>query len=333
MLAVRWILAILAALGAAVSVCLVVIGDWSRDYLTDTDGFVQTLAPMAESRPLQQIIANQAGVIASQAVEELPLSTVIQQIVGSDQDEDQSVSGLWGSIQQLIREPVESAITDIATQVEQVAKDATTHFVTSDAFPPVFNQATADLHSQIVAALRESSDNSAEPLILSLHVDPILEAAQNNVSGPTSWLLSLVPETDQAIPVLEISGLASWRPLYSALGTGGSNFIWIAAILTVLALLVTPRRFATLALTGGFSTAIAGILIWQLPRIGQRTLAAVDPSLNEVVTQAWSRFFTPLSQSLEPIVVGGIAVTLAGVILAVGTRMIRRSRTKTATAQ
>ncbi len=326
MLIVRWVITVLAALGAAVSGCLSVVGDWSRDYVADTDGFVQTLAPMAESLPFQALIANQVGEIATKTVQELPVATVLQESLGLNQSGPDADSGLLGSLQQLLQDPVESAITGVADQAGQLAKEATTQFVTSAAFPPVFNQATQELHSQVVAALSGPTADDSEPFVLSLQIDPILDAAQSSLSGPSSWMLSLVPDTGQAIPILEISNIASWRPLYKALAEGGDRFVWIAAALAAVALIVAPKRFVTVALIGAFTATAAGVLIWRLPGLGQQMLSAVDPSLNEVANQAWSRFTNPLLQSLEPVAIVGIATAATGIILAVGAGIIRRSR-------
>lgn len=328
MLIVRWAVAVLAAFGTAASVCLSVIGDWSRDYVTDTEGFVQTLAPVAESRPFQSVIANQVGDIASETIQGLPATTALQDMVGLGQGDANDKSGLWAALQQFLQDPVESALIGVADQAGQLAKDATTQFVTSAAFPPVFNQATQDLHSQIIAALEAPAVDDSAPLVLSLHVDLILDAAESNLSGPTSWMLALVPETGQTIPVLEISDIGSWRPLYSALGTGGDNFVWLAAVLATVALVATPKRFMTVAVIGAFTAAVAGVLIWRIPEMGRQMFTAVDPSLNEVVNQAWSRFATPLSRAFEPVAILGIAIALTGIILAVGARIIRRSRAK-----
>lgn len=321
MLAIRWVLAALLLIASAASLCLGLVGNWTRDYVANTDTFVSTLAPLAQDVRVQRIVSERAGSAVKQAVLDAPVTSTVDQLINPNG----SGSGVLGALSGLVTGSVEQAVGAVADQAETMTQDSTIQLMQSPAFSPVFNQVIEDLHSQLISALESPEQVSPDPVLLTLQVDPIVDAATKNLTGTAGLVAGLIPQTGQRIPLFQIKNLDQWKPWYGLIVEDSQKFFLISGAFALLALLIAPRRFIALALLGVAAACLAGYVVLKQPEIGQKMFVALDPSLSGIASDMWHRFTDPLAQSLKPVVYAGAAVALTGTVLAVMTRTGRGS--------
>lgn len=241
-------LVVLGALLAPVGAVTV----WARQVATDTDTYVNLVAPLAQDPAVRQAVVDRTTTALTTAL---------------------NVDGLaQGAVDQLrglgLRPPADAVIGSLQAPLAAGMTDAiragVRRVVTSDRFAALWREANRAAHAQLVAVLRDDPGALARlgpDGTLSLDLTPVLTAAVAALRDAGFTLVDRLPSAQASLPLLRSDALlrvqGGWRLLQTAAWA-----VPLAALLLIGAgVAVARRRMAALVLTGAAVAVAAGLLL------------------------------------------------------------------------
>jgi hypothetical protein len=272
-------------LAAASLVALLVPLHWAQDTLVSRDGFTRVVGTLAEDRPFQEELARTA------------VGQVADRIVG------ERATGV-GFLDRMLE--------DAARRAADVAADLTA----DPAYQRAWTEALTRTHEANVPV-----DGAVEepPKDLVLDIAPVLREVDAAVQRAVGVDVGLAERESR----ITVPGSNTGRLIEA--GTRVTDLAvpltWTAAVLAVLALLVTRHRFAVLAVLGLGTLAGLGV-VWLLVEQGVQRASGMlggDP----VVRLAADRAVLLLTDSLgEQMVTAAWAAGITGVVGLVGAILV-----------
>lgn len=312
----RWVAAtFLIVLGAA-SIPLSVLAGWIKDDVLNTDHFVATYGRLADDPEFQRFIATQVTEVAADQIEEaLPtggigaLTSGLSDVLGA-----LPVPSEWADKVEGIPEDIDQGITNLVY-------DATTSFVASDAFKPVWEGSLREIHSQLVQTMqgtRPLSDPEANATFLTLSTGPLIETLKAHLQAEGAWWAQFLPVVEQDVNVLEVTNVSSLQTSNKLFTAGPAVFAALAIVLLLSGVLLAPSRLFAVALAG-IASAAATALTWQsLQGWGRSHLytLAGDKRL-PLSTNLWEVTTGSLLPTISTVIWASLATALVGLGAAV----------------
>src|SRR5215218_7292402 len=251
----RWwtALAVVLIVLGCVLAPLAVISGWAKSTLTDTDSFVATYAPLAESPEVQNYVVDQAAAAINENV-----------------NIEQLTSDLIDGIKELGTRPRASAALDAlkgpATQgIQNLIRNGISAFVSSDAFAETWERALRFSHTQLVATL----SNDPQALIaaqsngtIGIQLGPIVEDVKAALLARGLSIASRIPPVDRTIPIAQSDQIPTVQSAYLAVVAIGGWLPWVALIFLTAGVLVARRRSVALVWAAiGLSASMLVLLI------------------------------------------------------------------------
>jgi len=235
----RWwtALAVVLIVLGCVLAPLAVISGWAKSTLTDTDSFVATYAPLAESPEVQNYVVDQAAAAINENV-----------------NIEQLTSDLIDGIKELGTRPRASAALDAlkgpATQgIQNLIRNGISAFVSSDAFAETWERALRFSHTQLVATL----SNDPQALIaaqsngtIGIQLGPIIEDVKAALLARGIDIAARIPAVDKTIPIAQSDQIPTIQASYRAIIALGSWLAWVAIVFLIAGVLVARRRSVAL---------------------------------------------------------------------------------------
>ena len=297
--------AVLIVVGALLAPVATVAAFGARQ-LSDTDAFVEVLAPLADEPAVQQLVIDEA-------------SAAIDQAIGTDA----LVQSLLDSLIDQESRPRLAAASErlgplLADQARTATRTAVTRVVESDAFPAIWEQTVRITHAQMVGVLEADQTRAVtidDTGVGELQLQPVIAALKPALVDAGFSLASSIPEVDATIVIAEIPQIAQARLGYSLLLAVGLVLPWVAIGLLVVGVLVYPRTSRG-AVLGGTLLLAEGALLSIAIGVGGSVVATVIAS--QVPTAATEVVYRALTAEaaavmLAYVLAGAIAI-LAGLI-------------------
>ena len=294
---------------AAVAVILIVVGAllapvatvaaFGARQLSDTDAFVEELAPLASEPAVQQLVIDEASAAIDDAID---TDTLVENLLGALIDEE-SRPRLAAASERL--GPL------LADQARTATRTAVTRVVESDAFPAIWEQTLRITHAQMVGVLEADQEGAVtidDTGVVELQLQPIIAALKPALVDAGFELANSIPEVDATIVIAEIPQIAQARLGYSLLLTVGMVLPWIAIGLLVVGVLGHPRTSRGIVL-GGTLLLVEGALLASAISIGGSVVAAAVAT--QVPTAATDVVYTALTAEVAAVM---LAYVLAGAI-------------------
>lgn len=264
------LLATVLILIGAILAPVAVVASWAKVELTDTDRFVATYAPLAESPAVQAYITNEVVSIINDKVD-------VEQLTSDAIDGITSLG--TGPVATRTLEALKGPLTNA---IQSLIQSAVNRFVTSDAFADVFRQALQLSHSQLVATMQNDpkaaitvgSDGS-----IGIQLAPIIAAIKTQLVDQGISFASQIPTVDRTITVAQSDFIPTIQLAYGLAVSAGAWLPWIALLFLAAGVLVARRRalalvWAAIALALSMIIVLAGFSIGRLV-----FLTSVSPSL------------------------------------------------------
>ena len=291
---------------------LSVVSVWARGEVTDTNRYIQTVAPLAENPAIQDAIANRitqeiftyvnVPELTSQAVETLSANRTLTP------EQTAALQALTG--------PLNSGIVSYTEQ-------AVDKVVQSDQFAAAWVEANTVVHQRLNDALTgQNTDNAVKvennQVVLDLG-NLIAQVKQRLIDGGFSIAEKIPSNVSTTIVLFEAPNASTIQTGYSLLNTVGFWLPLIAIAIAIVGVFVshTPRK--ALAWMGfGMMLAMAvGALLVGVVRMGY--LNALPDTVNVAAATAFFDQFTVfLKQSLWAGAAAGLVLFLGGVLLGHG---------------
>ncbi|WP_406246691.1 hypothetical protein ACI7YT_15505 [Microbacterium sp. M] len=283
---------------------IAVLGAWARVQLVDTDRFVATFAPLAESPQVQSYISDQAMVAIDENLD-------IQGIV------DDLADGLT----QLDLPPrAESAIQLLTVPAAQgihgLIENAVDKVVTSDVFADVWETTLRETHSRAVAIIQGQegtaltlSDDGTIAIDLGVVVGKVKDYMIENGFG----FAEAIPTIEKSIPVATAESFGLIRTLYQVATAAGYWLPWVVLGLLVAGIALSIKRSRAVVATGAGLTIAFLALLGGLGIGKQFFIGAVSPSVmpSGTATVVFDQVIELMNSTL-------VALTVLALIITVG---------------
>ena len=214
-----------------------VITGWAKETLVDTDDFVATYAPLADSPEVQGFVIDQAVAAINENVNVGQLTTEV-------------IDG----IKALGTRPRASAALDAlkgpaTSGIETLIRNGVTDFVTSDAFAQTWERTLRFSHTQLLATLQ----NDPEALVaaqsdgtIGIQLGPIVEDVKAALLARDITVASRIPAINKTIPLAQSDQIPMIQTAYQGIIALGSWLPWVALVLLATGVLVARRRSVAL---------------------------------------------------------------------------------------
>jgi hypothetical protein len=244
----RTIGAVLLIVLGCVLAPLSVVSTWLDTQVTDTDAYVETVAPLIEDPALQQALSR---TITARVVEKLDVEGVTQTVLESLTTRTQLPEGLQERIQGLATPMTEGVQGFLQRQVQTV--------ISSDRFATVWAEANRAVHDQLVATLTGQTRQGVEITggTVSLDIAPFVEAVKQRLVERGIGVAARIPEVHTSFVLFELPNLPAAQRAFAILNALGTALPFVVlAILAAGILVARDRRRAAIGVGLGVAASM-----------------------------------------------------------------------------
>jgi hypothetical protein len=297
----QWTAVVLIAIGALLAP-LGLVASWAERTLTDTDRYLETVAPLADDPQVQQAIINRTVTTVMSNIDVSAVTSELQEFLV----EQGAPPRLTDRID-LLNAPLTSGVQTLVTRV-------VTDFVTSDSFSSLWTQVNRVAQTQIVAILN-GDPNTVVQLddegYLSLQLGPIIDIVKEQLVANGLEIAARIPAVNPTVPIAQADGLSQLRTGYNVLDTLGTWLPWLALMFLVAGVLVSTRRMrmtvvAALSVVGGMVLLAIGLAVGKEAVLG--SLPAT--SSGGAVTVLYEQIVQFMRIAIRMVAVVGLVVAL-----------------------
>lgn len=309
---------VLAAMAIVVGVVLApvaALGTWAHVQLVDTNRFVQTFAPLADSPEMQALVVDQ-------------VTTAIDENV----DIEGLVSDLMAGLTQLDLPPRAAAAAQLlegpaVAGVRSTIRSAVERVVASPQFAAVWEAALRESHARAIALLQGEGTvlTLSDDGVLALQLGPVIEQVKSSLIAQGLTFAEFIPEIDRAVPIVASDSLALVRTLYAVSTAVGYWLPWVVVALLAAGVALARNRPRALAWAGAGYAASMLLLSLGLGIGRQFFVATVSPSIMPAATARV--LFEQITELMSATVT---AMAVLALLIAVGAWLSGSSRPATA---
>lgn len=280
-----------------------VMAHWATTQLVETERFVAALAPLADDPAVQDRII-------------LEVTALVDEQVDIDVVTNELLAGLGEALDlgPRAQAALELVSAPIAAGVRSLVADVVTEVVRSDAFSAAWQRSVEVLHTQTIRLLA-GSPNSLLALdrdgTLSLPLGPIVADVRAALVEQGVPFAAAIPDVDRAIVIAELPNLALARVLFQVGMTVGLWLPWITAALLIGAVLLAPRRPATLRTVGLIALGVMAALAVGFALARTAIAAYVGPDSSTVARAV----FDAMTAYAVSVVLGLLALSVLVVLV------------------
>src|SRR4051795_6390424 len=299
----RWVAATVLIAVSCVLAPLSVVSVWARSEVTDTDRYVDTVAPLGRDPAIQQAITTN-------------MTNLVFQYVDVDGITKQTMTALSQRdiVPQSLAPQLQALAVPIASGIRSFTSDQITKVVQSDTFAQAWEQANRTAHQQLVAALRgESSSVSIKNNAVTVDLGPFLNVVKQRLVANGFDLTARIPQVNATFTVFESPDIGKVQKAFNLLDTLGYWLPFILVALAGLGIYLAPNHRLAFVWTGiGVALAML-VMALALQYARSRYLAGVPASV--LPPDAAAVLFDTVVRYLREAV---RALALIGVLAALG---------------
>ncbi|HSE10669.1 MAG TPA: hypothetical protein VLB29_18540 [Nocardioidaceae bacterium] len=261
---------------------------WASSVLSDTDQYVETVAPLADDPAVQAAVANEVTRAIFENLDIQGITTEALQTIAAQPDVPPRVAAALPGLAGPITNGVESFTRD---QVDAV--------LASPQFASLWAEVNRLAHEQVVKLLEGNQGGavSAQDGAITLNLGPIVAQVQDRLVAGGFELAANIPTVDRSFTLAQSDAITEAQGLYSLLNTLG---VWLPivalALLVVGVLLARDRRRALLR--GALGVAAAMVLLGITLALARAWYVETTPA-NVLTEQAAGGVFDTLVRFLR----------------------------------
>ena len=252
-----------------------VVGVSVSKQLVDTDGFVQTFAPLAHTPEVQSFIATEVASGIEQSL-----------------DIDALMSEAFSGVAQLNLPSVATPTLPMleraaASGVRSLIATGTQTIVASPQFASLWEVALREAHSRAIAVLQQDPnallhlDNSGT---LSVSLTAVTARVRSALIDQGVLFATAIPVIDRTIPILTSESLVQVRTIYQGATVLGDWLPWAAAAALAAGLLLARNRLRALTWAAAGTAVSLLVLVGGLYAAKLAFLGAVSPATMPTAT-------------------------------------------------
>lgn len=294
------VLIVLACVLAPLSVASV----WASAELSDTEQYVETVAPLADDPAVQQAVADE---VTSAVLENLDVEALTD-------DALEALAGLE-DVPPRVADALPALAVPISNGIESFTRDQVGNALASPQFAQVWAEVNRVAHTQVVRLLEGDQGGAvtAQDDTITLNLGPVIEQVKQRLVDRGFTLAENIPVVDRSFVLVQSEAIPRAQGFYSTLNTLGAWLPLIAlGLLAVGVLLAKDRRRALLR---GALGVTASMLVLAIGLILARTLYVDSTPANILTPDAAGGVFDTmvrfLRTALRALAVLGLVVALA----------------------
>ena len=242
-----------------IAICLLLVGvlaplsilaTWAHDEVSNTERYVQTVAPLADSPEVQAAVTAR---LTARIVELIDVQAVTKDAIDA-----LSQRGLPPRAAASL-----TALTPpLAQGVESFVNNQVSRLVASQAFADAWEEANRVAHNQMVAILTGETGGAVEVNgdAVQLNLAPLIDDVKQRLEAAGFTLASRIPAVTTEITLFQSADLTKAQTAFRLLNTAARALPIIALILLGVAVAVSTRRRRTLMI-GAIVIAASMVLL------------------------------------------------------------------------
>ncbi|HJV15369.1 MAG TPA: hypothetical protein VJ625_15875 [Propionibacteriaceae bacterium] len=283
---------------------LSVVAVWTKNLVTDTDRYVETVAPLARDPAIQSAVADK---ITAEIFARLDVAGITNQAVDALADR---------GLPPLVATQLHALSGPLSSGVQSFVRNEVGKVVASDAFADAWMTANRAAHQALVAALTGQTGEGITIAngTVSINLGPFIEVVKQRLVERGFDLANRIPDINPSFTVLQSEAITRAQGAFSLLNAIGNWLPVISAILIALGIYVAKghRR----ALVGAGLGIAAGMLVLGLGVILLRSVYLNSLPLGVLTYDAAASFYDTLVRflrlGLRTVLVFGLIIALAG---------------------
>lgn len=310
------VLITLACLLAPLSVTSV----WASTQVSDTEQYVQTVAPLAEDPAVQSAIAQDVTRAVLEYIDVETLTTEMLQTLAQGENVPPRLATALPALAVPISNGIESFTR---TQVDRI--------VASPQFAVVWERVNRVAHEQVVTLLEGTQGGaiSAQGDTVTLNLGPVIDQVKERLVAEGFTIAERIPTVDRSFVLMQSEGVTRAQGIYRLLNTLGTWLPFIAvALFAIGVFLARDRRRALLNGSLGIVGALLALGVGlALARVAY--LDAVPPEIlsQEAAGNVFDTMVRFLRTALRAAAVLGIILALAAFMTGPSTAAVRSRAT------
>lgn len=276
---------------------------WADRVLSDTDQYVETVAPLADDPAVQSALAREVTDTVLQYVDVEGVTTeLLDTIAAQDNVPPRLAAALPG------------LVAPITNGVESFTRTQVNDFMASPQFATLWTQVNRIAHEQVVKLLEGNQGGavSAQEDTITVNLGPIVAQVKQRLVAGGFTLANNIPTVDKSFVLVQSDAITSAQGFYQLLNTLG---LWLPAIVLVLlaggVALAKHRRSALLR--AGLGLAASMLLLGVLLAIARTWYAETTPAgilTSQAAGDVFDTFVRFLRTSLRTVAVLGLVVAI-----------------------
>ena len=263
----RWAAVALVAIGALLAP-LGVVAHWADRTLTNTDRYLETVAPLADKPQIQSAIINRTTTAIMSNIDVSSVTGELENFLS-----EQGAPPRLTEAIPLLEQPLQNGVQTVVTRV-------VTRFVESDAFNSLWLQVNRISHEQIVGILEGDPDIALQlddDGNLTLQLGPIIDVVKQQLVDAGIGIAASIPAINPTVAIAQADSLSQLRTGYKLLNAVGTWLPWVALAFLVAGVLIAPRR-ARMAVGAGLALVVGMLLLALGLAIGRSALLGALPA-------------------------------------------------------
>ncbi|MFG3505931.1 hypothetical protein ACGF5F_10490 [Streptomyces sp. NPDC047821] len=281
---------------------LAVAAAWVQDTVSDTDRYVETVAPLASEPPVQQAVINR---LTDRVVAQVDVKAVTDALARSLQESGapprvvEGAGELTAPLQNAVRTVVDRTITGV---------------ITSDTFQQAWEGANRRSHAAVVNMLTGDNDGvvRAEGDTVQLDVGEVVDRAKERLVAAGFEKASAIPDTDRTITLFETEQLSKAQDTMRLLDVLGVWLPVLTLVLAVLAVWAAPAHRVMVMITATGIGVMMVLLLVALTVVRRVYLDSVPPTAlpQDAASAIFDTFVRFLRDSTRTLLVVAVVVAL-----------------------
>lgn len=247
---------------------LAVVAAWVQDTVSDTDRYVETVAPLASEPPVQEVVINR---LTDRVVENVDVKAVTDSLTEALQDAGAPPRVVAGA---------ESLEGPLRNAVRTVVDRTVTRVITSDVFQQVWDGANRRSHAAVVNMLTGDGqgDLRAEGDTVRLDVGAVVDQVRERLVGAGFDKAAAIPDTDRTITLFQAEELGKAQDAMRLLDILGTWLPVLTVVLAALAVWTDPAHRVMLMITATGVGVMMVVLLVALAVLRRVYLDSVPPT-------------------------------------------------------
>lgn len=223
---------------------------WVSTVLSDTDQYVETVAPIAGDPAVQDALADEVTTVIFENLDVAGITTEALETLAVQEN-----------VPPLVADALPGLAVPIIEGIESFTRDQVEALFASDTFATIWDQVNRIAHEQVVPLLEGNQGGAvtAQADVITLNLGPIVAEVKARLVDSGFDLANNIPEVDQSFVLVQSEGITQAQDFYSLLNTLG---VWLpVSALALFAAGVLLARDRRRAVIGGALGVVAAMIV------------------------------------------------------------------------